>query len=1306
MWVILSATLPLAAAPVDAGKAKNAVNSFAKNIGIKGKEWVDITAQTGFKEFYVFAGADGRGFVLVSGDDRAIPILGYSATNVFVTEGMPENLQRWLSAYEEQLRMLRLGHSRNGLDYAPAENPAAQQWQRLLAGSMPTGPFATAVSPLIATNWNQQDYYNNLCPYDSAASMHTMTGCVATATGQLMRYWSHPDTGYGSHSYTHPTYGVQSANFNTAYNWTSMPMQLSTASTPAEVYSVATLLYHIGVAVEMDYGTASTGGSGAQSISYGQINSHSTENALRYYFKYKSSLHSIRKFDMTDSAWCATLRNELDNGRPILYDGFDSTSGHSFLCDGYDSTGLFHFNWGWSGNADGYYAVGSLNPVGSSGAHSYNLNNIAIIGIEPNANFGSNTVATASANNSSYGSVSGSGTFSGINSTLVTLTATAGTGKRFTGWSDGYMYNPRTFYANGGTYSFTANFEPLSGDTLGYCSGSQIGRLNISSGTNYWGIRLPSSVLTPGHNLTSVMFYVLTEGSYTLTVYTGNSSPASMVHTQNVTVTASQVNSWVVLPLTSPVSISGTQSVWITFSSGGGPYSVALTYYSGNNHSRLWGSSFMPNTSWNYSFMVRGIFTAPPVYEDTVTYCTSDSLTMRLGANRNIWWGIRLPPEMHSHRDYLTDVMLYLDTAGNYEVKIYQGDSTTESTRIAQHTASFSPSAAHSWQIIHLPFPVALNDSLPLWVTLHNNTARYPAAMTTFCGDSNGSLLTRDGGVTWKSIGTASHGDINGTWMIRAVLSNLRVNPFILDGPISVGVDIPATYSVSCPYSASYQWTVMGATIDTNAGPAVTALWDSTGDYTVVLNAEYGGVVLSDSLNVEVHACTNNQYPYTMGFEVADDMSCWRIVDGDNDGYTWGYTANDSTLAHGGIRAFTSTSRGSASSSLPTDNWLVSPVMQMDSGHYYRLTWHDRATDATHLSGHYSVYISTTGNHIEDFTGMPLFQTTLASAKYTLRTLDLSSFAGQNICIAFRLHNTANRHGVIIDDIALTEGSPRYYTLTVTTADTLMGYATGGGSYAAGEEAVIAAVARHGYGFVRWDDNSTAALRPVTVTTSRSYTAHFAQLTQFDTLLLRDTLTLHDTTFVFDSLIVHDTTVIHHLIHDTTVVYDTLILHDTTIVENLVYDTLWMERPRHTLTVVPTQPERGIAVGSGRYSDSTVVEIAAIPVEQNRFVQWSDGVTDNPRHLTVTADMNLEASFEPNNAAATPTEDDGIAIMYTGRDITIQGAYGQPVRIYDVLGRLLVTKHCQAETHTFRMPATGVYLVQTGNHAAHRIVLR
>ena len=126
----------------------------------------------------------------------------------------------------------------------------------------------TAVNPLLTTLWDQSPDifttgpYNALCPYDSIYKSHTLTGCVATAMAQVMKYWNYPTKGIGTHSYTPPTkyLGVQTVNFgNTSYQWNLMPDTLSANDAPATINAVATLMYHCGVSVDMDYGVNGSG---------------------------------------------------------------------------------------------------------------------------------------------------------------------------------------------------------------------------------------------------------------------------------------------------------------------------------------------------------------------------------------------------------------------------------------------------------------------------------------------------------------------------------------------------------------------------------------------------------------------------------------------------------------------------------------------------------------------------------------------------------------------------------------------------------------------------------------------------------------------------------------------------------------------------------------------------------------------------------------------------------------------------------------------------------------------------------------
>ena len=359
------------AEPVGLDRARTVALNFLRNTepGIDQltiQSLHDITSTTPFREFYVFS--INNGFILVSGDDCALPILGYSTSNTFVGKDIPEHVKSWLDSYEEQIYEMK----RNNTSAGPEVRNA---WMQLSAeNNVPrfNNNNASAVAPLITTTWSQSPLYNNMCPYDSRYGSRTVTGCVATAMAQIMRYWSWPVSGSGAYTYTHSTYGTLSANFNTTYDWNNMPTALDTASTSAEIAATALLNYHCGVAVQMDY---STTGSGAHIT--GGAYYHSASYALKSYFKYKA----IEAFETNYNyaRWVALLKNELDNNRPILYGGRGSYGGHAFVCDGYDTNSLFHFNWGWGGSYNGYFTIGSLNP----GRYTFNSSVEILIGIEP-----------------------------------------------------------------------------------------------------------------------------------------------------------------------------------------------------------------------------------------------------------------------------------------------------------------------------------------------------------------------------------------------------------------------------------------------------------------------------------------------------------------------------------------------------------------------------------------------------------------------------------------------------------------------------------------------------------------------------------------------------------------------------------------------------------------------------------------------------------------------------------------------------------------------------------------------------------
>ena len=306
-------------------------------------------------ELYLVHFTDGA-YAVVSADDNALPILAYDQASVPELEDMPPATRMWLSNYAHQIRHIR--------DNNIEQPEMIDEWESVLNGNFARYDGVRDVSPLVATMWNQDWPYNELCPPDAAGpGGRVYAGCVATAMGMVMKYWNSPVTGVGSNTYYAGSYGYQSANFgNTTYLWDQMPNSISSSNMP-----IATLLYHLAISVNMNFAPDGSGSNGTYAA-----------NAMRNNFRYPSATLS-QKSNYSASGWTSLLRAQIDNGTPMYYSGSNQTAGHAFVLDGYQGTDHFHFNFGWSGSYNGYYYLNSLNP----GSNNFNLNQTAITNAIP-----------------------------------------------------------------------------------------------------------------------------------------------------------------------------------------------------------------------------------------------------------------------------------------------------------------------------------------------------------------------------------------------------------------------------------------------------------------------------------------------------------------------------------------------------------------------------------------------------------------------------------------------------------------------------------------------------------------------------------------------------------------------------------------------------------------------------------------------------------------------------------------------------------------------------------------------------------
>lgn len=309
---------------------------------------------------YLFNVAEGGGgFVLVAGDDCVTPILAYSTSPMVTDRGFPPAFVKWIENYADQIREARA----HGLQ---ADMAVRQEWEVLQdAQSAREWKSTAVVAPLLKTQWDQPHPYNLFCPYDARYGARAVTGCVATAMAQIMKYHNYPAKGAGSHCYQENDYGNLCANFGaTTYNWSSMPNKCTSINE-----AVARLMSDCGISVDMNYGVDASGS-----------HSERVPGALVNYFRYKSTASLLNR-DMTNEAqWIQRIKQDLDASLPVYYSGMQARGGgHAFVADGYDSRDYFHFNWGWSGSHDGYFNVRSLTP----GSWNFSRDQKIVVGIIP-----------------------------------------------------------------------------------------------------------------------------------------------------------------------------------------------------------------------------------------------------------------------------------------------------------------------------------------------------------------------------------------------------------------------------------------------------------------------------------------------------------------------------------------------------------------------------------------------------------------------------------------------------------------------------------------------------------------------------------------------------------------------------------------------------------------------------------------------------------------------------------------------------------------------------------------------------------
>ena len=319
--------------------------------------------------YYMFRNKEDNRLVVISGDQRMQSILGYT-DNAIEDNMMPDGLAELLTTYKRQYAAL-------SPDCQTECKSNLNKGERLLK----------------TPDWGQW------APFNLRTPLSYPTGCAATAMSIVMRYHQWPVMGQGSKTHIWKD-SVMTADFeHTRYDWDNMPMSYDSYTT-AQAEAVSLLMRHAGIAVEMYYAAESSGA--RQSLVPGALTQH---------FRYAATTRLVSAADYDAATWEKMMRSEIDADRPVIYTG-ESTMGrgsHGFVLDGYRDN-LFHFNFGWNGSGNGYFAISAFSST--STAFEFANQQQAVIGIKP-----------LREDNCAPLTLEGEGKYEGFYSDLTTLTA-------------------------------------------------------------------------------------------------------------------------------------------------------------------------------------------------------------------------------------------------------------------------------------------------------------------------------------------------------------------------------------------------------------------------------------------------------------------------------------------------------------------------------------------------------------------------------------------------------------------------------------------------------------------------------------------------------------------------------------------------------------------------------------------------------------------------------------------------------------------------------------------------------------------
>ena len=307
--------------------------------------------------YYVISRGINQGFVIVAGDDCLPEVLGVTEQGDFDENNLPPALKEMLEVWQANVEAAQA----DGSNVAKAKARKAQRR---------AGSTRVNIYPFVTAHWHQDSPYNDNCPTLTKNGNRAATGCVATAASQILYYWRKdlPSTLQGTTgTYSYGDAPVtRSVPKGTPMKWDLMKDSYGSESAEYK-QAVAEFVFATGAATWLTYGSSTSGN--IEKIPY-------TFSA--YFGMNGGTVHYRDSYGQ--EGWTNLLYKELSEGRPVMYTGVHpDNGGHAVFVHGYKaSDDTFFFNFGWGGQADGYYTS-----TQETGMNGFNSAQSALIGAYP-----------------------------------------------------------------------------------------------------------------------------------------------------------------------------------------------------------------------------------------------------------------------------------------------------------------------------------------------------------------------------------------------------------------------------------------------------------------------------------------------------------------------------------------------------------------------------------------------------------------------------------------------------------------------------------------------------------------------------------------------------------------------------------------------------------------------------------------------------------------------------------------------------------------------------------------------------------